>query len=163
MTSFQHNHEHIDENMFKIEVNLDDMSGELIGHLMEELLAKGANDVYYTPIYMKKNRPGILLSVLVSVDAVEKIKEVLFRETTTFGLRYTPFIVHRLGRDFIEVGTQWGIVRVKQAIYKGTIIQQSPEYEDCRLIAQREEIPLKQVYEEVYKQLMKTNHKDASK
>lgn len=153
MNRSNHKYEHVEQRVVKIEANLDDMSGEWLGFLIEKLLKAGANDVYYTSVYMKKNRPGILLSVLVSLNCCEKIKKIIFTETTTFGLRYSLWDVHRLGRDFIIVQTKWGEIRVKRAYYKGVIIQESPEYEECKMIADRECIPIKKVYEQVYREL----------
>ena len=147
------NHEHIDHEMFKMEVNLDDISGELLGYLMDLLIESGANDVYYTSIYMKKNRPGILLQLLCSQENLEKMKQILFTETTTLGVRYYPLTVHRAERRFRKVSTKWGTVTVKEGIYDGQVIQSSPEFEDCKKIAEHHNIPLKKVYEQVWKQL----------
>ncbi|WP_010677485.1 nickel pincer cofactor biosynthesis protein LarC2 [Bacillus timonensis] len=149
------NHEHIDNEMIKLEVNLDNMSGEWLGFCMDLLFEAGANDVYYTPIYMKKNRPAVLLQLLCSKSNLDKIKEILFRETTTLGLRYYPLTVHRLERIFTEVITKWGKVTVKEGIFEGKSVQKSPEYEDCRQIAEKYGIPLKKVYEEVWKEYHK--------
>lgn len=149
------NHEHIDDGMIKLEVNIDNMSGEWLGYVMDLLFEAGANDVYYTPIYMKKNRPAVLLQLLCSKQKLDKMKEILFTETTTLGLRYYPLTVHRLQRTFTEVVTKWGKVTVKEGIFEGEAIQRSPEYEDCRKIAENNSIPLKKVYEEVWKVLNK--------
>ena len=148
------NHEHIDEVMFKMEVNLDDISGELLGYVMDLLIESGANDVYYTSIYMKKNRPGILLQLLCSSEKLDKMKRILFTETTTLGVRYYPLTVHRAERRFRKVLTKWGEVTVKEGIYDGQVIQCSPEYEECKGIAEQHKIPLKKVYEQVWKQLI---------
>ncbi|WP_152655470.1 nickel insertion protein [Oceanobacillus sp. CFH 90083] len=147
------NNEHIDDNMIKVEVNLDDISGEWLGFVMDRLFEAGANDVFYTPIYMKKNRPGILLQLLCSNQALSEMKDILLQETTTLGIRYYPITVHRMERRFIKVDTEWGPVTVKQGISKGKVFQSSPEYEDCKNIADKHHIPLKQVYEMVWKQL----------
>ncbi|WP_077620853.1 nickel insertion protein [Bacillus sinesaloumensis] len=149
------NHEHIDDGMIKLEVNIDNMSGEWLGYVMDLLFDAGANDVYYTPIYMKKNRPAVLLQLLCTKQKLGKMKEILFTETTTLGLRYYPLTVHRLQRTFTEVVTKWGKVTVKEGIFEGEAIQRSPEYEDCRKIAENNSIPLKKVYEEVWKVLNK--------
>jgi len=148
------NHEHIDHEMFKMEVNFDDISGELLGYLMDLLIDSGANDVYYTSIHMKKNRPGILLQLLCSRDNLDKMKRLIFKETTTLGIRYYPLTVHRAERRFREVITEWGTVTVKEGIHEGQVIQSSPEFEDCKKIAEQHNIPLKKVYEQVWKQLM---------
>ncbi|WP_156289562.1 nickel pincer cofactor biosynthesis protein LarC2 [Oceanobacillus salinisoli] len=148
------NNEHIDDNMVKMEVNLDDISGEWLGYVMDLLFEAGANDVFYSPIYMKKNRPGILLQLLCSSQKLDKMKEILLQETTTLGIRYYPITVHRMERRFITVETKWGMVTVKQGIStKGEVFQSSPEYEECKQIAKEHNIPLKKVYAEVWKKL----------
>ncbi|CQR47404.1 hypothetical protein BN1058_01716 [Paraliobacillus sp. PM-2] len=153
--SIQHppNEEHIDEQMVKMEVNLDDMSGEWLGFVMDRLLEAGANDVFYSPIYMKKNRPGILLQLLCSISSMDKIKNILLAETTTLGIRYYPLTVHRMERKFITLETEWGPVTVKQGMKDGIVFQSSPEYEECREIATKHGIPLKQVYHYIWKLL----------
>ncbi|GGK22395.1 hypothetical protein GCM10010965_14150 [Caldalkalibacillus thermarum] len=148
---FNHEREHIDSDMIKIEVNLDDMPAEWLGELMDRLLAIGVNDVYYTPIYMKKNRPAVLLSVLLSKHLLDKVKRLIFTETTTFGIRYSPWTVHRLGRKFKTVETKWGPVSVKQALLGNQVVQESPEFEDCRQIAEKAGVPVKAVYQAVWK------------
>lgn len=153
LNSFQHpNSEHIDEQMAKLEVNLDNISGEWLGYVMDLLFEAGANDVFYTPIYMKKNRPAVLLQLLCSQNKVYKMQEILFKETTTLGVRYYPVTVHRLERTFRKVATRWGEVTVKEGSHKGNIVQTSPEFEDCQKIAREYKIPLKHVYEEVWKE-----------
>lgn len=152
-TNHPPNHEHIDEQMFKMEVNLDDISGEILGYVMELLIESGANDVYYTPIYMKKNRPGILLQLLCSKSNLDHMKRILFKETTTLGLRYYPLTVHRMERTFRKIETKWGTVTLKEGMFEGEVVQYSPEYSDCEKIAKRYNIPLKKVYDHVWKQL----------
>lgn len=147
------NNEHIDHDMLKLEVNLDDISGEILGYLMDVLIDAGANDVYYTPIFMKKNRPGILLQLLCSQKNLHEMKRILFTETTTLGIRYYPLTVHRAERNFRKLMTKWGAITIKEGIYDGKVIQRSPEYDECKKIAQDQQIPLKKVYEEVWKQL----------
>src|SRR5699024_9156313 len=139
--------EHIDEAMVKMEVNLDDISGEVLGYVMDLLFEAGANDVYYTPIFMKKNRPGVLLQILCSKKSLNKMKEILFKETTTLGVRYYPLTVHRMERTFTKVETKWGAVTVKLAIFNGKIVQRSPEYEECKKLAETHNLPLKKIYE----------------
>ena len=148
---FTHSEEHIDEEMVKLEVNLDDMSPEWLGFLLDKLLAEGANDVFYIPIYMKKNRPGVLLQLLCSLHKLNDIKEIIFNETTTLGIRYTPIHVHRLERRFKELETPWGTVTVKEGLYNGKVVQTAPEYEDCKRIAEKANIPLKSVFQSVWK------------
>src|SRR5690625_2691737 len=152
-TNHPPNNEHIDEDMLKMEVNLDDISGEILGYLMDLLIEAGANDVYYTPILIKKNPTGILLQLLCSQKNLNKRKQILFTETTTLGIRYYPLTVHRTERSFRKISTKWGSITIKEGIYDGQVIQRSPEYEECKKIAQDHQIPLKKVYEEVWKQL----------
>lgn len=149
----QHAQEHIDHEMIKIEVNLDDIPGEWLGHVMDLLLDAGANDVFYVPIYMKKNRPGTMLQVLCQDNQKFEMMDIIFRETTTLGVRYYPLSVKRLGRQFKEVQTPWGSVSVKQGILQGEVVQQAPEYSDCKAISVKHGIPLKLVFQEVWKQL----------
>ncbi|MGJ9383557.1 nickel insertion protein [Salipaludibacillus sp. CF4.18] len=147
--------EHVDDQMVKMEVNLDDISGEWLGYVMDILFEAGANDVFYTPIYMKKNRPGVLLQLLCRRVDLDKMKEILLKETTTLGIRYYPLTVYRSERNFKKVKTEWGTVTVKQGIYKNEVIQSSPEFEECKAIAKRHGVPLKKVYEHVWKELNK--------
>lgn len=144
-------HEHLDDQMFKMEVNLDDIPGEWLGYVMDLLFEAGANDVFYTPIYMKKNRPGILLQLLCSYKNVNKMKEILFKETTTLGLRYYPLTVHRLERMYRSVTIKWGTVTVKEGILNGQVVQRAPEFEECKSLARLHNVPLKKVYEQVWK------------
>jgi pyridinium-3,5-bisthiocarboxylic acid mononucleotide nickel chelatase len=149
----QHGQEHIDHEMIKMEVNLDDIPGEWLGHVMDLLLDAGANDVFYVPIYMKKNRPGTMLQVLCQDNQKFEMMDIIFRETTTLGVRYYPLSVKRLGRQLKEVQTPWGSVSVKQGILQGEVVQQAPEYSDCKAISEKHGIPLKLVFQEVWKQL----------
>lgn len=153
MVSHPPNEEHIDDQMFKMEVNLDDIPGEWLGYVMDLLFEAGANDVFYTPIYMKKNRPGVLLQLLCSSTNLDRMKEILFKETTTLGIRYYPLTVHRLERHFKKVNIKWGTVTVKEGIYNGQIVQRSPEFEECKNISQKHQVPLKEVYQLVWKAL----------
>ncbi|MEH7335727.1 nickel insertion protein [Neobacillus drentensis] len=153
MISHPPNHEHLDDQMVKMEVNLDDIPGEWLGNVMDLLFDAGANDVFYTPIYMKKNRPGILLQLLCSFENVDRMKEILFHETTTLGVRYYPLTVHRLERNFRKIMTEWGAVTVKEGIYHGQVVQSAPEFEECKNISRLHNVPLKKVYEQVWKAL----------
>lgn len=146
------NGEHIDHEMIKMEVNFDDISGEWLGYVMDLLFEHGALDVFYTSIYMKKNRPGTMLQLLCSQDRLDKMKEIIFSETTTLGIRYYPLTVHRLERSLEKVSTEWGMVTVKRGKYGGITVQSAPEFEECKRIAKLHNIPLKQVYEQVLKQ-----------
>ena len=110
------------------------MPGELFGSLMERLFDEGAIDVWYTPIYMKKNRPGIKVSVMAYKEQVDKLSEVLLRETTTLGVRINILSRRILNREFDSIETPYGIITMK--ISKGNDIYKAvPEYEDCRKAA----------------------------
>ena len=132
-----------------IETNIDDMNPEFYEHVMGELFKVGAVDVFFTPIYMKKNRPGILLSVLVSYENYDAAVSVILAETSTFGIRYYDVGRTILAREEKLIKTSFGKVRVKIGFLNGSILRISPEYEDCRKIASRKKIPVKKVYEEV--------------
>lgn len=151
--SFNHEKEHIDEHMVKLEVNLDDMSPEWLGYVLDKLFEAGANDAFYIPIYMKKNRPGILLQVLCHREKLTTMKKIIFSETTTLGIRYSTIYVHRLERRFRKLETVLGTITIKEGLYNGEVVQVAPEYEDCKRIAEREGIPLKQVFQTVWKSL----------
>jgi uncharacterized protein (TIGR00299 family) protein len=130
-----------------LECNLDDVTGEILGYAMERLFAAGALDVWFTPIFMKKNRPATMLSVLAPAGEAETLGLILLRETPTLGLRITPPL-HRwkTGRRVREVQTAWGAVRVKEKLFGGEILAAAPEYEDCARIAREHGVPLAEVY-----------------
>jgi pyridinium-3,5-bisthiocarboxylic acid mononucleotide nickel chelatase len=112
---------------------------------MDQLLAQGALDVFYTPIQMKKNRPGTLLTVLAAPDARERLATTIFRETTTIGVRYNEMTRECLDRETTVVETPLGTVRVKVARRDGAVLNASPEFDDCVRIARDTGTPLKDV------------------
>lgn len=129
-----------------LETNLDDVPGEVLGYLMERLLAAGALDVFYTPIQMKKNRPGVLVRILCTPQDEAVCTGILFSETTTLGVRRLPFTRTVLPRETRTVETMYGPVRVKVSRWE----QQErvePEYEDCRQLALAHQVPWLQVYQ----------------
>jgi len=144
------NYEHI-----VIETHIDDMNPEWFGHLMDRCFASGALDVTYAPIYMKKNRPATLVTIVATRDHETEFANLLLRESTTFGVRVTPVKRYESERDIIKVNTEWGDVRVKRKWMDGKVIQWSPEYEDCRRIANDHVIPLSQVVQDVMKWIPK--------
>lgn len=129
-----------------LETNLDDCSGEILGAFVKTALAAGALDVFHTPIQMKKNRPGVLLTVLCAEDEADRFSEMMLRETTAFGVRKTIAERRKLRRNFVEVKTPFGNVTVKIGRLGGKVIQVAPEFESCRERAARAGIPLKQIY-----------------
>ena len=144
-----HANEHVDEDMVLLQANLDDMNPEWTTHVAELLFAAGANDVFWIPIVMKRGRPGVMLNVLAAREAVPAMERIVFRETTTLGVRRIAAAVHRLGRRIVRVDTRWGPVSVKIGYADGEEVQYAPEYRECADIAARENVPLKAVYDEV--------------
>lgn len=136
------------DEVWLVETNLDDAPGELIGPLYEMLFAKGALDVYVTPIQMKKNRPGMSISVLVPPAELNDIETVLFEQTPTFGLRRQLCQRSRLARHTVNVQTPYGNIRVKIGTRNGKELTVAPEFEDCRAAAQKHGISQRQVYTE---------------
>jgi len=134
-----------------LETNLDDVSGEILGHFVETALAAGALDVFHTPVQMKKNRPGVLLTVLCAEAGADRFSELILRETTAFGVRRTLAERRKLRREFATVQTPFGGVTVKIGRLGGKLVQAAPEFESCKKIAVREKIPLKRIYEAALK------------
>jgi len=130
-----------------LETNLDDINAEILGHFVEVALAAGALDVFHTPIQMKKNRPGVLLTVLSAEADADKFSEMILRETTAFGVRRTIAERRKLRREFRTVKTKLGKVTVKVGTLNGQVVQAAPEYESCRKLAEQKRVPLKAVYE----------------
>jgi uncharacterized protein (TIGR00299 family) protein len=130
-----------------LQTNLDDTNAELLGAFVEKAMALGALDVFHTPIQMKKSRPGVLLSVLCAEADGNTFAALILRETTAFGVRRHTAERRKLRREFTTVPTAFGEVRVKLGKLDGQIIQAAPEFESCRLLAERAGVPLKQVYE----------------
>jgi uncharacterized protein (TIGR00299 family) protein len=128
-----------------IEAEIDDMNPQIFGTLMSRLLADGALDVYYTSIQMKKNRPGTLLSIIAPPVARERLTALVFRETTTIGVRHSEMDRECLERESLVVETPFGPVRVKIARRHGELMNASPEFEDCARVAAVHSRPVKDV------------------
>jgi len=141
------------DEMWVVETNIDNMSGEVLGYVMEKLFEAGAADAYLTPIQMKKGRPGIIISAIVAESSLSAVELVLLNQTTTFGIRKYKVIRTILTREFKEIDSQFGKIKVKIGKYNGDIKSFSPEYEDCKKIADERGIPLKQVYSLISKEL----------
>jgi len=141
------------DEMWVVETNIDNMSGEVLGYVMEKLFEAGAVDAYFTPIQMKKGRPGIIISAIVAESSLSAVELVLLNQTTTFGIRKYKVIRTILTREFKEIDSQFGKIKVKIGKYNGDIKSFSPEYEDCKKIADERGIPLKQVYSIISKEL----------
>ena len=136
-----------------VECNIDDMNPEYYDHIFELLFAAGAADVYMTPIIMKKNRPAVTLSVLCGNQIEQAIEEILLNETSSIGLRKYPVQKTMLQRQSKTVSTDYGDVRIKSAVCKNGKIKSKAEYDDCKKIAQRHNLPLAEVYAIVEKQI----------
>jgi uncharacterized protein (TIGR00299 family) protein len=132
-----------------LETNLDDCSGEILGAFVETALAAGALDVFHTPIQMKKNRPGVLLTVLCAETDADNFCELILRETTAFGVRKTIAERRKLRREFTEIATPHGKVAVKIGRLGGKVVQAAPEFESAKKLAAKAGVPLKQIYEAV--------------
>lgn len=128
-----------------IEAEIDDMNPQIFGVLMDQLISAGALDVFYTPIQMKKNRPGTLLSVVARPDAREALTAVVFRETTTIGVRYSEMERECLERETIAVETPLGRVRIKVARRHGSVLNALPEFDDCVRMAAETGTPVKDI------------------
>lgn len=137
------------DSALMLEANIDDMNPELYDHLMSSLLAAGAMDVFLQTIQMKKNRPAVTLCVLMRPEDLAGFRRQIFAETTTLGVRVYPVTKYMLDREIVTLETSLGEARVKLGRQGGEICTMSPEYEDCRRLAQEHKLPLKEVYEVV--------------
>ncbi len=135
------------ESCVAIEANLDDASPQVVGHALERLLAAGALDAFVTPAGMKNSRPGLFLTVLARDSDVERLERAIFEETTTFGVRRHAVSRTVLERSFVGVTTRFGTVRMKVGKFRGEVLQATPEFEDCRGLAERAGVPVRSVIE----------------
>ena len=132
-----------DERLWMLETNLDDASPQIIGHVMDRVLESGALDCFFTPVQMKKNRPGVLLSVLCGPGEKEAVMKLLFMETTTLGVRSYEVGRRALRRSVVRVETPYGPIDVKVAHLDGRVVNEMPEFEQCREAAAKAKVPLK--------------------
>jgi uncharacterized protein (DUF111 family) len=149
-----------DEEITVVEANLDDMNPQIYGYFLEKALAAGAPDVYTTPVQMKKNRPGTLLTVLCRPQDTNALMALIFAETTTFGARTYRAQRRTLPREFLNIATLFGDVRIKISRVNGRILHVAPEYDDCRKLAVEKNVPLQRVISEAlraYEAREKTN------
>lgn len=138
-----------EETVFVLETAIDDMNPELYSYITGKLIGEGALDAYTTPLYMKKGRPANLLTVICREDNYEKLMELIFKETTTMGVRFREERRRVLERSIEEIELDWGKVNIKIGFAdkdKKIPVQIAPEYEDCRKIAEEKGAPLKEVY-----------------
>ena len=148
-----------DETITVLEANIDDLNPQVFGYVMDRLLEEGALDAFGIPVQMKKNRPGMLLSVLCRPEDAGKLTNLILSETTTLGVRRREERREVLARKLVIVSTRWGDVRLKVASMNGTITNYAPEYEDCRHIAVEHHVPLKNVMQEAMQAYMKVRAK----
>ena len=134
------------DRVWVLETNLDDLPGEVVGHATTLLMAAGALDTFLTPIQMKKNRPGVMVTVLCDRSQIPAMETILFRETTTLGIRRYEVGRHKLKRQAAEVSTPFGTVKGKLGWLDGRPPTFSPEYEDCARVANAQGVPLRDVY-----------------
>lgn len=137
---------HKGHDALMIKCNIDDMNPEFFEHISDELFKAGAADVFLTNIIMKKGRPGIILNIICECGYEDKIKEVIFTETTSVGIRTYPFRKDTLVRRFESFNTPFGNITVKRSFYKDKEVSCKPEYEECRKIALDNGLPVKEVY-----------------
>ncbi|HIM11091.1 TPA: nickel pincer cofactor biosynthesis protein LarC [Candidatus Poribacteria bacterium] len=137
------------DEVYIIETNIDDNSPEITGHVMEKLFDTGALDVFLTPIFMKKNRPGTKLSVICCLNDCDNMISIILNETTTFGVRRYKVNRDKLSRDLIKIETKWGTVQAKRGFLRDKYVKTVPEFEDCKRIAIANDIPIREVYETV--------------
>ena len=134
------------DTVTRIETNLDDVSPQVLGAVMQQLLAAGALDVWFTPVQMKKSRPGTMLSALCEEGAVEKIADIILAETTAFGLRIEKIQRLKLTRRFETLKTPHGEVTVKLGFKDEHLLQIAPEFESCRTVAKHGGVTFREVH-----------------
>ncbi|MFH0930932.1 MAG: LarC family nickel insertion protein, partial [Candidatus Zixiibacteriota bacterium] len=136
------------DEILVLETNIDNTTPEILGYLSEKLLEKGALDVFFIPVFMKKGRPGTLLSVLCNPEKLNQLSSIIFSETGTIGLRTQFHLRKKLARKIEVVKTKFGKARVK-LVKDGDKVYISPEFEDCKILAGRNNLPLREIYKEV--------------
>jgi uncharacterized protein (TIGR00299 family) protein len=140
-----------------IESNIDDMNPEFYDFLSERLFKAGASDVYFSQIIMKKSRPGVVLHVICEIGLEELIKEIIFTESTTVGIRSFEFNKDTLAREFHKLNTIYGEVTVKRSFLNGKEVSVKPEFDECRNIAIEKAIPVKMVYNHIMSEILQAN------
>jgi uncharacterized protein (DUF111 family) len=150
------------ERVSVIETNIDDMNPQFYDYVMEKLLAIEVLEVFVTPILMKKNRPGHLLTVICPSGKLPSVAKFLFEETTTLGLRWHEEEREKTDREILKLRTKYGRIRFKLARWEGRVVNLSPEYDDCKRLAVESGVPLKNVFEEA-KRAALVRQKDESK
>lgn len=135
--------------VWEINVNIDDMSSEIYSHIYEQILNQGALDIYTESIFMKKNRPAYKICILCKEEDLQKLINLLILETSTFGVRYHKLERRVIDRKFERINTKYGDIQIKLGYLNNKLIKATPEYEDCKIMAKRENIPLVKVFQEI--------------
>jgi uncharacterized protein (TIGR00299 family) protein len=146
------------EQIAILEANLDDLNPQIIGYIIDQAFAEGALDVFTTPVQMKKNRPGTLLTILARPENEEHLRALLFRESSSLGVRTRHEKRYALPRRYEAVTTRWGEVRMKIATLHSEVVQYAPEFEDCRRIAAEHHVALKTVMQEAIRVYLERQH-----
>ncbi len=146
----------IGHDALQIECNIDDMNPEFFDYISDRLFRAGASDVFFSNIMMKKGRPGILLNVICETGLADTIKNIIFTESTSLGIRTFPFRKDTLARSFETIQTIYGELTVKRSYYNGKEVSCKPEYEECKRIAAEKQIPVKEVYNNIMAVLLKS-------
>lgn len=146
-----------DEKLLMLETNVDDMAAKICGYVMERALEMGALDCYFTPVQMKKNRPGVQLTILCRKEERERFMQLLFEETTTLGIRSYEVDRRTLERQTVRVETLYGAIDVKVAWHAGRVVNAMPEFEQCRTLARAANVPLRVVEDAARTAFLKIN------
>jgi len=134
---------------YLFECNVDDMNPEMSEYIMSKLFAAGAGDVWFTPVIMKKGRPAFTMSIICEEEQKEAVREILFTESTTIGLRVTPFSKETLHREYEEIDTPFGKVQIKKSFFNNRLVSVKPEADRCAAIAGETGLPMKQIIHEI--------------
>jgi uncharacterized protein (DUF111 family) len=134
------------------------MNPEFFDYISERLFKAGVSDVFFSNIMMKKGRPGIVLNVICEKDMADSVKNIIFTESTSLGIRTFPFRKDTLVRKLETIKTIYGDITVKRSFYKDKEVSAKPEYDECRKLASETGIPLKQLYNEIMALLVNKNH-----
>jgi pyridinium-3,5-bisthiocarboxylic acid mononucleotide nickel chelatase len=135
------------ERLVEVQATIDDMTPELLGAAIDKIREAGAAEAFFSPVQMKKSRPGILLTTLCRPDQLAEVQEIILRHTSTFGVRYREVDRLALERTFVSVTTAYGALAIKLGMLRGEVIQVAPEFEDCRKAAEKAGVPIKTVYD----------------
>jgi len=146
------------ERLFEVQATIDDMTPELLGAAIDKIRETGAAEAFFSPVQMKKSRPGILLTALCRPDQLAEVQEIILRHTSTFGVRSREVDRLALDRTFVSVTTPYGALAIKLGMLRGEVIQVAPEFEDCRKAAEKANVPIKAVYDAALQAYYETIH-----